>query len=140
MYLRKNAEKVLCNTTGWSLVFHKPDSRFHQPAFSLLACRTTMTAALVVRGTGSIQDVITDIQAMPVPFPAPRADAGSGETRCDTGLQRSCLSAGKRVKQVPGQRGSRGFARSNPIDMTRLLRCIHRAHRRARQSKRHLQR
>ncbi|CAM9302396.1 unnamed protein product [Pylaiella littoralis] len=70
--------QVLCNTTGWSLVFHKPDSRFHQPAFSLLACRTTMTAALVVRGTGSIQDVITDIQAMPVPFPAPRADGASG--------------------------------------------------------------
>lgn len=75
-----NAEQVLCNTTGWSLVFHKPDSRFHQPAFSLLACRTTMTAALVVRGTGSIQDVITDIQAMPVPFPAPRGDTGSGKT------------------------------------------------------------
>lgn len=64
-------------------MFHKPDSRFHQPAFSLLACRTTMTAALVVRGTGSIQDVITDIQAMPVPFPAPRGDAGSGETQSD---------------------------------------------------------
>jgi len=73
-------EQVLCNNTGWSLVFHKPDSRFHQPAFSLLACRATMTAALVVRGTGSIQDVITDIQAMPVPFPAPRGgDAVSGE-------------------------------------------------------------
>eukprot|EP00903_Cladosiphon_okamuranus_P008039 g7754.t1 len=70
--------QVLCNNTGWSLVFHKPDSRFHQPAFSLLACRDTMTAALVVRGTGSIQDVITDIQAMPVPFPAPRGDGGSG--------------------------------------------------------------
>eukprot|EP00752_Nemacystus_decipiens_P001837 g1772.t1 len=70
--------QVLCNNTGWSLVFHKPDSRFHQPAFSLLACRITMTAALVVRGTGSIQDVITDIQAMPVPFPAPRGDDSSG--------------------------------------------------------------
>ncbi|CBJ27220.1 Zinc finger FYVE domain-containing protein [Ectocarpus siliculosus] len=70
--------QVLCNNTGWSLVFHKPDSRFHQPAFSLLACGTTKTAALVVRGTGSIQDVITDIQAMPVPFPSPRGDAESG--------------------------------------------------------------
>ncbi|CAM9679024.1 unnamed protein product [Scytosiphon promiscuus] len=71
-------QQVLCNTTGWSLVFHKPDSRFHQPAFSLLACRTTMTAALVVRGTGSIHDVITDIQAMPVPFPAPKGGSASG--------------------------------------------------------------
>lgn len=60
-------------------MFHKPDSRFHQPAFSLLACGTTKTAALVVRGTGSIQDVITDIQAMPVPFPSPRGDAESGK-------------------------------------------------------------
>lgn len=60
-------------------MFHKPDSRFHQPAFSLLACATTKTAALVVRGTGSIQDVITDIQAMPVPFPSPRGDAESGK-------------------------------------------------------------
>ncbi len=77
---RQQPEQVLCNNTGWSLVFHKPDSRFHQPAFSLLACRATMTAALVVRGTGSIQDVITDIQAMPVAFPAPRGgDAVSGE-------------------------------------------------------------
>lgn len=82
---RQRIEQVLCNNTGWSLVFHKPDSRFHQPAFSLLACRATMTAALVVRGTGSIQDVITDIQAMPVAFPAPRGgDAVSGE-RCKTG-------------------------------------------------------
>ncbi|CAB1111040.1 unnamed protein product [Ectocarpus sp. CCAP 1310/34] len=70
--------QVLCNNTGWSLVFHKPDSRFHQPAFSLLACGKTKTASLVVRGTGSIQDVITDIQAMPVPFPSPRGDAESG--------------------------------------------------------------
>lgn len=86
LHIRNIAEKVLCNTTGWSLVFHKPDSRFHQPAFSLLACHTTMTAALVVRGTGSIQDVITDIQAMPVPFPSPIGDAGSGETFCENGL------------------------------------------------------
>lgn len=73
--------QVLCNTTGWSLVFHKPVSRFHQPAFSLLACRATMTAALVVRGTGSVHDVITDIQAIPVPFPPPRGggDGSSGD-------------------------------------------------------------
>lgn len=74
-----HAEQVLCNTTGWSLVFHKPDSRFHQPAFSLLANRATMMAALVVRGTGSIHDVITDIQAIPVPFPPRRGDVTSGE-------------------------------------------------------------
>ncbi|CAM9340264.1 unnamed protein product [Laminaria digitata] len=71
--------QVLCNTTGWSLVFHKTDSRFHQPAFSLLANRATMMAALVVRGTGSIHDVITDIQAIPVPFPPRRGDVTSGD-------------------------------------------------------------
>ncbi|CAM9212244.1 unnamed protein product [Discosporangium mesarthrocarpum] len=70
--------QVLCNTTGWSLVFHKADSRPNQPAFSLLARRGgnpgdgtgfSGTAVLVVRGTKSIHDVITDIQAIPVPFP-----------------------------------------------------------------------
>lgn len=39
-----------------------------------------MTAALVVRGTGSVHDVITDIQAIPVPFPPQRGDAASGRT------------------------------------------------------------
>lgn len=72
-------EQVLCNTMGWSLVFHKPDSRFHQPAFSLLVHRETMTAALVVRGTGSVHDVITDIQAIPVPFPPLRGDTAYGK-------------------------------------------------------------
>lgn len=40
-----------------------------------------MTAALVVRGTGSVHDVITDIQAIPVPFPPARGDASSGDGR-----------------------------------------------------------
>ncbi|CAM9427949.1 unnamed protein product, partial [Hapterophycus canaliculatus] len=112
-------QQVLCNTTGWSLVFHKPDSRFHQPAFSLLACRTTMTAALVVRGTGSIQDVITDIQAMPVPFPAPKggtasdadgwSDLPSTETVACSGMARAAEWLHREVRNRLGRPQSRCF-------------------------------
>lgn len=45
-------------------------SAAERPAFALFGHRADKEAAVVIRGTNSIQDVVTDIRAMPVPFPS----------------------------------------------------------------------
>lgn len=59
-----------------------------------------MTAALVIRGTGSVHDVITDIQAIPVPFPPSRDDGAAGAAAGADGETDS-----RSLKACPGSAG-----------------------------------
>jgi hypothetical protein len=55
-------QQLLCNLHDWSLIFTKPESHVNRPAFALVANARTKAAVLVIRGTNSIHDVVTDIK------------------------------------------------------------------------------
>jgi len=60
--------QLLGSQQGWQLVYIAVKSEPEQPAFGLFAHKEKNVAALVIRGTHSIQDIVTDIRAKPVPF------------------------------------------------------------------------
>eukprot|EP00953_Heterococcus_sp_UTEX-ZZ885_P033358 17351-Heterococcus_DN1.PRE.1 len=63
LYERTPVElQLLCNLHDWSLIFTKPESHVNRPAFALVANARTKAAVLVIRGTNSIHDVVTDIK------------------------------------------------------------------------------
>ncbi|CAM9182557.1 unnamed protein product [Chrysoparadoxa australica] len=93
LYDRTRVEmQVLCDMHGWSLIYVQEESNVNQPSFALLAHPGSRTAAVVIRGTSSIHDVITDIQHIPVTFPPePTKDDESGWTRvADRGSLACC--------------------------------------------------
>eukprot|EP00611_Tribonema_gayanum_P020674 TRINITY_DN381_c0_g1_i6.p1 TRINITY_DN381_c0_g1~~TRINITY_DN381_c0_g1_i6.p1 ORF type:complete len:843 (-),score=264.35 TRINITY_DN381_c0_g1_i6:511-2757(-) len=88
MYDRTPVElQVLCKLRGWSLLFTHPESEVNRPAFALLADSTSKTAVVVVRGTNSLQDIVTDIKHTPIVFPSP--DTGHTSSGARGGLQAS---------------------------------------------------
>ncbi|KAG5189001.1 hypothetical protein JKP88DRAFT_353216 [Tribonema minus] len=88
MYDRTPVElQVLCKLRGWSLLFTHPESEVNRPAFALLADSTSKTAVVVVRGTNSLQDIVTDIKHTPIAFPSP--DTGHTSSGARGGLQAS---------------------------------------------------
>lgn len=54
---------------GYELLFSKLESVANQPAYYLAANRTTKTVFLGIRGTQSLDDVLTDMAASPVKWP-----------------------------------------------------------------------
>ena len=63
--------QLLAAQQGWRLLFSKETAAPFEPAFALLGHAGRKCAMLVVRGTTSVHDVVTDIRALPVPFPPP---------------------------------------------------------------------
>ena len=67
----------LASSQEWETLFAHTDSKPEQPAFVLFArkqdssmdCQDCREAVLCVRGTQSLQDVVTDIRAAPCSFP-----------------------------------------------------------------------
>jgi hypothetical protein len=56
---------------GFKLVFSEVRSLHEQPAFYVAAHAPSMTAVLVVSGTKSVYDVLTDVASNSAPFPPP---------------------------------------------------------------------
>ncbi len=71
--------QVLCNVQGWALVVSRPDSKPERPAYALVADKSEKMAILAVRGTANIQDVVTDIKHVPIPFPIDEKDEVENE-------------------------------------------------------------
>jgi len=47
--------------SGWETIWHRIDSRHESPAFAVIANREINEACLVVRGTASASDALTDL-------------------------------------------------------------------------------
>jgi hypothetical protein len=79
--------QLLSAQQGWSLLYaHLDQGRLSvdQPAHALLVHRKRKIATLVVRGTTTLNDVVTDLRAIPVPFPE-ESWGGFQNGRADTG-------------------------------------------------------
>jgi len=64
--------QLLSAQQGWSLLYAQLDQSrvaIDQPAYAVLVHRKRKIVALVVRGTTTLNDVVTDLRAIPVPFP-----------------------------------------------------------------------
>lgn len=60
----------IAQSQGWSLIYCETQSKPEQPSFSLYATKNKgKRAVLAIRGTHSIEDVVTDIRAAPWAFP-----------------------------------------------------------------------
>lgn len=63
----------LAAAQGWVCILAKPISALEQPAFGLFGTPGPSSerkrVVLVIRGTGSVQDVVTDLRSDPLPFP-----------------------------------------------------------------------
>ena len=62
---------LLAAQQGWRLLFSKETAAPPEPASRCSRHAQRKVAMLVVRGTTSVHDVVTDIRALPVPFPPP---------------------------------------------------------------------
>ena len=91
---------------GWRLVFASLDQNHHhshtrnkegtclegddhfsdRPAAALFAHDERKVACLSIRGTATIQDVVTDIRAVPVPFPQQEEEKENGNCEHNTSL------------------------------------------------------
>jgi hypothetical protein len=72
----------LPGSRGYELVFSEVRSLHEQPAFFVAAHNESRTAVLVVSGTKSVYDVLTDVASSSVPFPP------SGEVRISSSQAR----------------------------------------------------
>ena len=71
--------QLLSAQQGWSLLYANLDQgalEISQPASALLVHRARKIVCVVVRGTTTLNDVVTDLRAIPVPFP----EGGEGGT------------------------------------------------------------
>eukprot|EP00978_Attheya_sp_CCMP212_P023827 scaffold73827_cov52-Attheya_sp.AAC.1 len=77
--------QLLAAQQGWRLLYAhlEQDAGSHatdRPASALFVHSRQKIACLTIRGTATIHDVVTDIRAMPVPFPEVDPDASSEST------------------------------------------------------------
>ena len=64
---------------GWRLIFaHTPQVQPGQPAFAFYCHLTEKEACIVVRGPDHVQEVLSEIHGLPLPFPQNGASGGSG--------------------------------------------------------------
>ena len=75
----------LPRTQGWTTVFLQLQSGFEQPSYALFASSRSCShspmkkeAVLAIRGTASVQDIVTDIRAEPMFFPPSDEDLCRG--------------------------------------------------------------
>jgi len=71
--------QLLAAQQGWRLLYaHLDQDTLDRPASALFIHREQKIACFAVRGTATINDVVTDIRQMPVPFPE-EAEGGRSE-------------------------------------------------------------
>ena len=70
--------QLLAAQQGWNLLYAALDQKIKgtsdQPASCLFAHKKRKVACLVIRGTTTVHDVLTDLRAEPVKFPSPTID------------------------------------------------------------------
>jgi hypothetical protein len=84
--------QLLAAQQGWRLLYAHLEQEFHtegffsdRPASALFLHKEQKIACLAVRGTATINDVVTDIRQVPVPFPETETDVATagGNARFD---------------------------------------------------------
>jgi Lipase (class 3) len=73
IYLERAVDmQLLAAQQGWRLLYSyldQADVRLDRPASALFVLEDEKIACLAIRGTATIQDVVTDIRQVPTPFP-----------------------------------------------------------------------
>lgn len=81
VYMPKAVDmQLLAAQQGWRLLYAHMVVDDYTPASALFVHETKKIACLSIRGTTTIQDVITDIRQVPVPFPETAGDEDGWET------------------------------------------------------------
>ena len=61
--------QLLGQHLGYQLLFSKASSKPEEPAFMVFVSMAKKEVLIAVRGTQSVEDVVTDIRSVPIPFP-----------------------------------------------------------------------
>ena len=61
--------QLLARHLGYDLLFVSPPSKPEEPAFMVFVSEVRMEVLIAIRGTRSVEDLVTDIRSIPIPFP-----------------------------------------------------------------------